>query len=285
MEKGGAMAPQGLKDAAPALAGIKGMTVAVDFTVTQEIKLDAKVLCKNAEDAAKIKTGIEDTWGMFKGMMQLAAGFQMPGQPQLPATLMGDLNSVTFATKGDTVTGALKISSQTVQDLAKMGAGQMVMPGKGQAPPPINPKFPAKKGFPPQFDGGKQGFQPQFDGGMKDATPDDMKKMVGKLEPGKGASFTVNNVLQGQYQERRYAFLQGKRVTITMTSTVTDKFTDVDLYVYQGDAGQQFVAADVSVGPNGTVTFVVPATGTYRVRVVNLGPGTATSSVVTITEQ
>ena len=60
---------------------------------------------------------------------------------------------------------------------------------------------------------------------------------------------------------------------------------DVDLYVFQGDAGQFAFVSDTSIGPNGMVTFVVPETGIYRVRVVNLGPGTATSSTVNITVQ
>ena len=79
-------------------------------------------------------------------------------------------------------------------------------------------------------------------------------------------------------------FQQGKMITITMASEVTDPFTDVDLYVLKGQNGEFIVALDASIGPNGRVSFLVPEAGPYRVQVRNLGPGIATRSTVKVYE-
>jgi hypothetical protein len=61
----------------------------------------------------------------------------------------------------------------------------------------------------------------------------------------------------------------------------------VDLYVLRANQLNPIVA-DIDVpqfNRNCQVEFVVPATDTYIVRLVNLGPGMANSCNVTITEK
>jgi len=55
--------------------------------------------------------------------------------------------------------------------------------------------------------------------------------------------------------------------------------------VLQGNTGEKIIQQDITAGPNGNISFVVPVTGVYRIRVLNRGPGTATNCVVTIREQ
>jgi hypothetical protein len=97
-------------------------------------------------------------------------------------------------------------------------------------------------------------------------------------------SFTVNNLPPGRWEERNFNFKEGRRITVEMTSTTTHPATDVDLYVLRGNFGENIVALDITIGPDGRVTFVAPATDVYRIRVVNLGPGVAQTSRVNITE-
>jgi hypothetical protein len=105
------------------------------------------------------------------------------------------------------------------------------------------------------------------------------------VQPGGGKTFTVNNLREDDMHDQRFTFQQGKRVTINMVSTTTDRWCDVDLLVLRGEFGEDVIVEDITVGPNGRVSFVVPNTGVYRVRVDNLGPGMVRTSTVTITEQ
>ena len=98
-------------------------------------------------------------------------------------------------------------------------------------------------------------------------------------------TYTVVNLGEDRWEDRTFNFQQGKRVTITMVSNTTMRQTDVDLIVFRGNFGEDVIAEDITIGPNGRVTFVVPNTGAYRIRVDNLGPGMVRSSTVTITEE
>jgi hypothetical protein len=75
----------------------------------------------------------------------------------------------------------------------------------------------------------------------------------------------------------RFRFEAGQQVTIQVrTDHIPNTKQDVDLYVLRGEAE---IAKDIRVSPDCDVTFVAPATDTYRVRVVNLGPDHAHSQV------
>ena len=95
------------------------------------------------------------------------------------------------------------------------------------------------------------------------------------VEPGRNESYTVQ-LNPGQHNERLSNLPSGRRVIITVTSTIQGPRTDVDLHVLRRNL---VVGSDVSIGPNSRVEFVAPANDVYRIRVSNLGPGTATSRV------
>lgn len=109
--------------------------------------------------------------------------------------------------------------------------------------------------------------------------PKDLPKGKAKTQ-----SFNLANIAEDQFQERQHTFQKDKRLIITVTSTNGGGFGDVDLYVYKGAIGENIIIADTSIGPNSRVDFIVPATDTYRLRVINLGPGNMTSAQVTIDE-
>lgn len=108
---------------------------------------------------------------------------------------------------------------------------------------------------------------------------------------GGNRGFTVRNLGQNRFEERTFTFTQGRTVTITSTNTTVFPNTDVDLYVYRGNNGfpnEMPLVSDIRLPQqdrNCRVTFIVPATDTYRVRVVNLGPGNANSCIVQIDER
>lgn len=85
---------------------------------------------------------------------------------------------------------------------------------------------------------------------------------------------------------RRFQFTQGKRVIVTSTNQLQLPNTDVDLFVYRGNEKGP-IGFDERV-PQETkhcrVEFIVPTTGTYRIELRNLGPGTATRCDVRIEE-
>ena len=104
-------------------------------------------------------------------------------------------------------------------------------------------------------------------------------------------TYTVTNLPVTKYDEHRYTLTSGRKVVITCTNTTERPDTDVDLYVFRGDKGapnEQPVKMDERIPRidiHCRVEFVVPATDTYRVRVLNRGPGLARSCVVKIEEQ
>jgi hypothetical protein len=105
---------------------------------------------------------------------------------------------------------------------------------------------------------------------------------------GRVVSYTINNLAQnpkgGNFRTEN--FQQGKRVVITVTNNLRHPNTDVDLYVYQGNQRMPLVS-DIRTPPQHPhchVEFIVPVTGPYQIRVVNLGPFSADSCAVRIEE-
>lgn len=95
-------------------------------------------------------------------------------------------------------------------------------------------------------------------------------------------TYTIVNL--NQKDERRFNFKQGQRVVITVTNQLSRPDTDVDLFVFRGNDGGPF-AFDRQLpqqNPNCRVEFVAPGNDSYRVVVVNLGPGMANRCDVVI---
>ncbi|MBI1832415.1 MAG: DUF4339 domain-containing protein [Planctomycetes bacterium] len=101
-------------------------------------------------------------------------------------------------------------------------------------------------------------------------------------------TYTVTNLPVMKYDEHRFTLTSGRKVVITSTNDIERPDTDVDLYVYRGDSSspnEKPVKMDdrrPNVDRHCKVEFVVAATDTYRVRVLNRGPGLARSCVVKI---
>lgn len=307
MEMPGEMATPQIRAAAPAVNGVKEFTLTLDVGEKEELKLNANIRCANDADAVKIKAAGESIRNL------LAIGFQamafmppQPGMPRLGPTVAQDWSTLAFNAQGANVTATMRVSSQTIEELVRIGMDQRNGFVGGPPPPKFDggPKdFPKFDGGPkdfPKFDGGPKDF-PKFDGGPKDfpkfdgfkdrpkldGVMKDFPKIDGGPKTGKGKliqTFSQKNIQPNTNREGVFQFQKGKRITITMTS-VTKGNTDVDLYVLRGVAGENIVAADASVGPNGNVNFIVPETDQYRVQIRNLGQGVATSSTVRIYEQ
>lgn len=79
-------------------------------------------------------------------------------------------------------------------------------------------------------------------------------------------------LFQGQERTFFVRFNAGQNVRATVTSQAAFN-TDVDLFIMRNNGAM--VASDTRVSKDCFVNFVAPATDTYRVRVVNLGPGQA----------
>jgi hypothetical protein len=97
-------------------------------------------------------------------------------------------------------------------------------------------------------------------------------------------NYTIFNLNQNAHNDRRFNFKQGQRVVITSTNQLSQPNTDVDLRVFRGNDANPF-AFDNDVpqrNRNCRVEFVAPANDSYRVVVVNLGPGMANRCDVAI---
>jgi hypothetical protein len=106
-------------------------------------------------------------------------------------------------------------------------------------------------------------------------------------KPANVQTYTVQNLFQGQRNERTFQFQQGRRVIITSNNNLAFPDTDVDLFVFRRNQANA-IAADTEVPQrdrNCRVEFIVPATDTYVIRLVNLGPGMARACNVTIEER
>jgi hypothetical protein len=112
------------------------------------------------------------------------------------------------------------------------------------------------------------------------------------VKPGPGApkaqNYTIVNLAPNTDNTRQFTFQQGKQVTITVTNTLANPNTDVDLLVHPANNIKQVIAADIDtpdVNRNCRATFVAPATQAYTIRVRNLGPGFASRCQVNIEER
>jgi hypothetical protein len=203
-----------------------------------------------------------------------------PGGGGAPPAIMRDLNTIAFRSQGTVATASVDISLQTIKDLAKgfekKGFPDFGEPGKDLA-----------KGDRPKFDGPGKDF-PNVDFPNRDFPNKDFPKKDGFNKggpPGKPQSYAITKLFAGKLDERQFFLQAGRRVTISVNSVTSLATTNVDVFVLRGETGTVAVASDTKRGPNATVTFTVPVTGTYRVRVVNRGPGIANSCLVNIREQ
>jgi hypothetical protein len=97
-------------------------------------------------------------------------------------------------------------------------------------------------------------------------------------------SYTIFNLNANGQNMKRFTFKQGQRVVITSTNQLSRPDTDVDLHIFRGNDANP-IAVDVRLphqDRNCRVEFVVPANDSYRILVVNLGPGVATRCDVAI---
>jgi hypothetical protein len=97
-------------------------------------------------------------------------------------------------------------------------------------------------------------------------------------------TYTIFNLNQNGQNIRRFNFKQGQHVVITATNQLSRPDTDVDLRIFRGNDAMPFAFDNQRPhqDPNCRVEFVVPANDSYRVLVVNLGPGMANRCDVAI---
>ena len=115
------MAMPTLRDAARAVDGIKGFTLAFDFDDKQDMQFNATAVCKDGEDAKLFKKGIEDAWSVVQGGLLLAGAVKQPGMPEIPPTIKDDMATMKFSIEGSNAVARMKLSSKTVEDLVKLG--------------------------------------------------------------------------------------------------------------------------------------------------------------------
>ncbi len=251
-EKAGQMS-QAMKLAAPAVDGAKGVTVTFDVTPANDIKVTASIMCKNGEDAVKVKAGVDEGWTMVKGFMNAAAmmGQPQPGQADAQKLMLKDLNSMAFNTQSDTATATVTFSNQTIQELAKaaknnpFGGGAIAF-GPQPIPPPGN------------------NFGPKNFGPPNQGIP----------------MMPVFNLPAGQMKETQYTFPPGAKLAIDWHSHAPAG-TTVNLTILQGAAGENVLLAEKQVGGGiRNLKLNVAAAGVYRVRVRNAGPGAEPNSTV-----
>lgn len=94
--------------------------------------------------------------------------------------------------------------------------------------------------------------------------------------------YTIGHLNPRASNERRFDFQQGRRVIITANSTTQMPNTDVDLYVFRANNNQVPVALDENLSSNSRIDFIVPENGSFRVVILNRGPGFASSTRVSV---
>jgi hypothetical protein len=130
-----------LRNAAKAVDGIKGFTIACDFDDKQDIQLHAKAICKDAEDAKLFKTGVEDAWKVAHSALVLAGALKAPGMPDIPASVKEDMDTLKYSVEGSDASMKFRISAKTIEEGVKLIGGQQrnFGPGPGFGPGPIGP--------------------------------------------------------------------------------------------------------------------------------------------------
>jgi hypothetical protein len=247
----GAQKVPAMQAAGPAFDGAKGVTLTTDVVGVNDLKLTASVMCKNAADAGKVKTGLEEGWKMVKGAID---GLMMfggaPKGPEAKAMelLMRDLGKMSFSTSGDIASATLTFGNDTIDELAKGVKNNPFGPFGGMGPQP----------------------RPRFDGGP----------IVAPKGP---TIFSAPNFIAGQLKDRQFQFEKGTRLRLdvhcgSQTGAV------VEVAILEGAAGNKVVFTNNQKGAVRQVNFTVPATGTYRVRMRNLGPGVVPNATVFVFE-
>src|SRR5262249_13507675 len=171
--------------------------------------------------------------------------------PIVPRTLEQDINSLTFQIQGTMISASVTISGQTITDIRKAIPRVAGLPTQGFKEFPKDlPKDPPKPGPPPR-------------------------------------PYTLFNLKDQSFDDRPFQFQQGRRVTIVVNNSSPISKGNADLYIFRDNTQNNgnIIAFDEKrpnqVRQNGgcRVEFVVPATGTYYLRVLNRGPGAATYQV------
>ena len=106
--------------------------------------------------------------------------------------------------------------------------------------------------------------------------------------PPRVQSYTVRNLMPNSDNQSQFDFRQGQRVIIDVINALPNPDTDVNLFVHPKNDIKETIVMDVNppnVNRNCHVDFIVPATQSYTIRVVNLGPGTVPGCQVRIEER
>ena len=267
------------------------------------MRLLLNVECADANDAAGLRKSAEPLKDMAIGLLQLVGG-------KLPQSVTTDLNTISFQNQGAVVSVSMQVTEQSILALAKLGDTKKSFPGKDGAPKDFAKNDGFKKDLPtfdgfnkdrPKLDGFNKDF-PKFDGSKKDfptpdgfkkdfPTPDGSKKDFPGLDgpnkdqpkggQGKSQSYTLTKVFAGKGDERPAGFQMGKTVTVSINSNTSVPTTKFDIVVLRGNFGET-VVAQKTVTRTGFVSFIVPANDTYRIRVINRGPGIAATCIVNV---
>jgi hypothetical protein len=259
------------------------------------MRIRLNVECANAQDAAGLRKAAEPLKDMALGLIQLAG--------KVPQTVTTDLNTIVFQNQGAVATVSMQISEKTIIELAKLGDSKQGFPGAGGGKD-LAKGDGFKKDFPgldrskkdsPKLDGSPKDFAkgdglkkdfPGLDGAKKDFPAfDGFGKDFKKGGEPKAQSYTVTQMFSGKVDERPAGFQQGKTVTISISGNTTLATTKFDIVVLRGNFGENIVAQKLATGRTGSVSFTVPATDAYRIRIINRGPGTATTCIVNVREQ
>jgi hypothetical protein len=232
-----------LAGAAQAIQRANGGSLSANRGNETAWQLQVNLECANQADAASVKAGAE----MLLPLVVIGMQAGPKGSPKPPATFVQDINSIKLQTQGVVATLNMQLTQQTLTDLAKIGAAQQKGP----------------KDF-----------------------PTDLPKEFPKNPPKAGPPrpYTLFNLKDQSFDDRPFQFQQGKRVTIVLTNSSPISKSNADLYAFRDNTqnNANIIAFDErrpnQVRQNGEcrVEFVVPATGTYYLRVLNRGPGTAT---------
>jgi hypothetical protein len=198
--------PAPFQNVMPALGDIKGITFTMDVDGKDDIALTGSLVCKNADDAAKIRVAAEGAWTIGKVQMQNA--LQNPFF-RMPNSLMADLNSMTFAANGVNMTASMKIQSQTITELANLQnnfAAPIFQPPPVINPPPIQPP----PFNPPPFNPPPK-FNPKPVGGV----PPTALVLVGGQASFNGNLAATDNTFNGKlHKQFNITFVQGKTYQI-----------------------------------------------------------------------
>ena len=233
--------PQAAQDALQALQNIKGSGFAVDSLPGGSWKVQFHFDFDDVKSAKVLKDGGDQLKSTIQGELG-----KKRNDPTVPRTLEHDINSLTFLIQGTMMSASVTISGQTISDIGK------AIPGVGGLP--------------------NQGFK-EF--------PKDLPKDPPKA--GLPRPYTLFNLKDQNFDDRPFQFQQGRRVTIVVNNSSPLSKSNADLYVFRDNTqnNANIIAFDErrpnQARKNGEcrVEFVVPATGTYYLRVLNRGPGAA----------